>query len=107
MTTTFALLAILCSLCSLALSFDARNVAKRTASQRQNPASSESRLRSIEQQLVEQADTMTTLANRVKMQRVRTAANHVSDPTSVEPRTVKDELRIRAGLRAGQPAPHK
>jgi hypothetical protein len=54
-------------------------------------------------------ETLKVLANRVKMQRVRTAALHVGDPPTIgnDPASVKAELRRRAGLVAGQPAPHQ
>ena len=50
------------------------------------------------------AETLKLLANKVKMQRVRTALAH-TDPQS-DPLTGKDALRRRAGLTAGQPAKH-
>jgi hypothetical protein len=103
---SFALLAILC-IASLALSFfAARFAVRRTESPLAKQASFESRLRSIEAFQLEQAETLSQLANRVKMQRVRTAINHVSDP-EIEPASIKDQLRRKAGLVAGKPAPHQ
>jgi len=105
MNISFVLLAMLC-IASLVLSFfAARFAVRRTEFPQAKLASFESRLRSIEASQAEQAETLTTLANRVKMQRVRTAINHVNDHAS-EPATIKDQLRRRAGLVAGKPAPH-
>ena len=64
----------------------------------------ESRLQSVEQSLASTEDALLTLANRMKMQKVRAAANHIPDP---EPMNDKDALRRRAGIVAGQPAPHR
>lgn len=107
---SFALLAILC-VWSLVQSRSAVRIAARlTEYPRAELQSIESRLQSIVQCQTETEEALKVLANRVKMQRVRNAANHVSDsldPTSVDPSSVKDQLRRRAGLVAGQPAPHK
>jgi cell division protein FtsX len=67
-----------------------------------------SQIESLRNSLNEQADALQTIANRVKMQRVRTAALHVGDQstTSSDPAEIKAALRRRAGLIAGQPAPH-
>lgn len=106
MNIFFAFLVMLC-IASLALSFFAvRNVTRRMAFPQAKLASFESKLRSIEHSQNEQAETLTQLANRVKMQRVRTAINHVSDPEP-EPGSIKDQLRRKAGLVAGKPAPHQ
>jgi len=104
----FASLAILC-VCSLAAALYAVRIAVR---QTELPPAAlrsfASKLASIEEFQAEQAETLKQLANRVKMQRVRTAINHVSDPMNAdEGLTIKDQLRRRAGLVAGKPAPHK
>lgn len=59
------------------------------------PSSLASRVNSLETSLAEQADTLTTLANRVKMQRVRTAANHVqrAEESAPDPFKNPDEWR--------------
>lgn len=102
---SFALLAMLC-IASLAVSFfAARFAVRRTVFPQAKLASFESKLRSIEASQAEQAETLTNLANRVKMQRVRTAINHM-EPQQIETGTVKDQLRRRAGLTAGKPANH-
>jgi len=105
---SFALLAILC-VCSLGVALYAARIAgKRTESPLAALRSFASKIASIEEFQAEQAETLKQLANRVKMQRVRTAINHVSDPTSVdEGVSVKDRLRIKAGLTAGKPARHQ
>lgn len=106
MNISFALLATLC-IASLAVSFfAARFAVRQTGFPLAKLASFESRLRSIEASQAEQAETLTQLANRVKMQRVRTAINHIADPEP-EPGTIKDQLRRKAGLVAGKPAPHQ
>ena len=103
---SFAFLVTLC-IASLAVSFfAARFAVRRMEFPQAKLASFESKLRSIEHSLLEQAETLTQLANRVKMQRVRTAINHVSDPDP-EPGSIKDQLRRKAGLIAGKPAPHQ
>lgn len=102
----FALLAILC-FASMAASLIAVRIASRAmASQPADVALFASKLRSIEHCQAEQGETLTQLANRVKMQRVRTAINHIADPEP-EPGTIKDQLRRKAGLIAGKPAPHQ
>lgn len=105
MNISFVLLAILC-IASVGLSFfAARFAVRRTGSPLAKLASIESKLHSIELSQNEQAETLTQLANRVKMQRVRTAINHL-EPQQIEVGTVKDQLRRRAGLTAGKPANH-
>lgn len=103
---SFAFLVTLCIASLVASFFAVRNVGRRMAFPQAKLASFESRLRSIEASQVEQAETLTQLANRVKMQRVRTAINHIADPEP-EPGTIKDQLRRKAGLVAGKPAPHQ
>ena len=66
-----------------------------------------SKLRSIEQCQAENDDAMAQLANRVKMQRVRNAANHIRDQEPIDPTNIKAHLRRKAGLVAGQPANHR
>ena len=107
-TIFFASLAAICSGLSLRAAFVAQNVARTMASQPASHRSLASKVASIEQCQEETSEALKVLANRVKMQRVRTAANHVSDPISVDDGgTVKDQLRRKAGLVAGQPARHQ
>lgn len=47
--------------------------------------SNESRLKSLEACVAEQADALLAVANRVKMQKVRNAANHVADSGLPDP----------------------
>lgn len=104
----FASVAILCVCCLAAALYAVRIAAKRTESPHAALRSFASKIASIEEFQAEQAETLKQLANRVKMQRVRTAINHVSDPQSADDGlSIKDQLRRRAGLTAGQPAPHK
>jgi hypothetical protein len=107
-TIFFACVAILC-VCSLLAALLAVRIAVRTtASRPADLASFASKLRSIESSQADTADALMTLANKVKMQRVRTAANHINDRSEdEEPSTVKDRLRIKAGLTAGRPARHQ
>lgn len=105
-TISFALLAAVCFVLSLRALSDARNVAHTMASQLALLRSLASKTASIEQCQAETSEALTVLANRVKMQRVRTAANHVSDQTNAD-ESVKDALRRKAGLTAGQPARHQ
>lgn len=105
-TISFALLAILCVSCLLAGLIAARIAARTTALPRAELASLASKLRSIEHCQLESGEALTQLANRVKMQRVRNAINHTSDPPSAD-LSIKDELRKRAGLTAGKPARHQ
>jgi hypothetical protein len=105
MNISFVFLAMLC-IASLAVSFFAvRNAARLTEFPQAKLASFESKLRSIEASQLEQAETLSQLANRVKMQRVRTAINHVND-RETDAATIKDQLRRKAGLVAGKPAQH-
>jgi len=102
----FALLAVLC-MCSILLSLYAvRFATRRTASPLAKLHAAELRLQFLEQSQNETADALQVVANRVKMQRVRNAANHVSDPPTVDPANVKAQLRRQAGLVAGKPAQH-
>ena len=106
-TIFFALLAILCVLSLMLAAFAARNAARTTALPRAELASIASKLRSIELNHLEMVETVTKLAHKYKMQKVRNAVDHVSDPMSVdEALSVKDQLRKKAGLIAGQPAKH-
>jgi hypothetical protein len=60
------------------------------------PSSLASRVSSLETSRDEQAETLTTLANRVKMQRVRQAVNHVrsaEDSGNPDPYTNPDAWR--------------
>lgn len=105
-TIFFALLAILCCVSVILSLYAARNAAQAMASRPADIASFASKLRSIENSQADTADALMNLANRVKMQRVRTAANHIPDRDD-EPANLKDRLRAKAGLTAGQPARHQ
>ena len=105
-TIFFACLAAICCGLSIRGAFLALNAARDMASVQASVRSVASKLSSIEQCQTENSEALTVLANRVKMQRVRTAANHVSDPPIADDNS-KDALRRRAGLTAGQPARHQ
>ncbi len=105
-TIFFALLATVCCGLSIRAAFVALAAARTMASQPASHRSLASKIASIEQCQEETSEALKVLANRVKMQRVRTAANHVSDPISAD-ESIKDSLRRRAGLIAGQPARHQ
>ena len=108
-----ASLAILCVWSVLRAHSAARIAAQATEFPRAELRSFELRLQSMSECLTQTDEALKVLANRVKMQRVRNAANHISDPSmsldlpTVDAGTIKDQLRRRAGLIAGQPAPHK
>jgi len=107
-TFFFALLAILCCLSALASLYAALTVRRMTGFPRAALASLDSKLRSIESSHLETMETVAKLAQKYKMQKVRNAVDHVSDPPTVdEALTVKDQLRRKAGLTAGQPARHQ
>lgn len=105
-TISFALLAAVCCGLSIRAAFVALNAAQEMASLPASLRSIASKVSSIEQCQTENSEALTVLANRVKMQRVRTAANHVSDPPIADENS-KDALRRKAGLIAGQPARHQ
>lgn len=83
-----------------------RDVAAALESSQREPRSLALRVESLTASLQDQGETLKQLANKVKMQRVRTAINHVGDETSTGA-DLKTQLRMKAGLIAGQPAPHK
>lgn len=69
--------------------------------------SCEKQVKTLQDALADTNDALMGLANRVKMQRVRTATNHVGEKSDAVPgETIKDMLRRKAGLVAGQPAKH-
>lgn len=105
-TISFASLAAICCGFAIRAAFVAQNAAQAMASQPASLRSLASRLSSIEQCQAETTEALTVLANRVKMQRVRNAANHIADAPMPEEST-KDALRRKAGLIAGQPARHQ
>lgn len=84
----------------------ARRVAQLAESLPSAQCSCTSRLESLSTSLVETQDALAVLANRVKMQRVRNAANHALPDEPQNVGGLKDQLRRRAGLVAGQPAKH-
>lgn len=69
------------------------------------------KLHTLTDSLTELEETVRQLANRVKMQRVRNAINHIDhakgDEEAPSDLTLKDQLRRKAGLTAGKPAPHR
>jgi hypothetical protein len=106
-TFSYAFLAVLCSLALILAGCAVVIAVKRTASPVLKLRSIESRQASQDARMDELAETLKDLANRVKMMRVRTSINHVSDPPIAEEGSVKDRLRKIAGLRAGHPANHQ
>lgn len=91
---SFVLIAILCGLCLTGCIFVARNAARDAESLRKRVRSCESRTESLSNSLDELTGTVTEIANRAKMQRVRAAANHATG-SSGEPDPYKnpDEWR--------------
>lgn len=91
----------------------ARTAAELLALQERYRHSPASRIDSVEQRIEELSTAIGDVANRVKMQRVRTAANHVPDekPSSKldrlkqDPEKWRNEInkRIGTGWRPGQP----
>lgn len=93
------------SILSAAFAYGACKIAlSRVQSPRKDIEGFAHRLGIVEAMQLETDETLKVLANRVKMMRVRTAANHAVDSTSGDD---KDSLRRRAGLVAGQPARHQ
>lgn len=76
-----------------------RSAIRERASLRQQVDSCESALRSLKTSLDDQSSAMETLANRVKMQRVRTAALHVKDDKEPDPYQNPDEWRKQMNKR--------
>lgn len=101
--------AIVCYVLAVRTFRAARAAVETSESLRSSKCSCASRVESLAACQAEMEETLKVLANRVKMQRVRTAALHVGDPPTIgnDPASVKAELRRRAGLVAGQPAPHQ
>lgn len=96
-TAIFCALSAAIALLSLAVSvFAARRAARVAALPQERLRSVESRLGSIEGSIPEMQQTMEVLANRVKMQRVRTAANHVQAGSNGEPDVRSDPEAWRA-----------
>lgn len=84
------------------------NAVRSMHSTRPAPCSCGSALQSLRESQQETSDALQTLANRVKMMRVRNAANHVGESNTIDPSlSIKDQLRVRAKLVAGQPARHE
>lgn len=107
-TTIFFALLAACCLGSLCAALYAVRIARRTMAFRPvELASFASKLRSIESLVNETSDALAALANRFKMQKVRNAVTHVNDREPEIELPLKEQLRRRAGLVAGQPAPHK
>lgn len=103
----FALLAVLCITSMLLSLYAVRSATQQTELPRAKLHAVELRLQSLEQSLTETSESLQVVANRVKMQRVRNAANHVSDPPTVDSLNLKAQLRRQAGLVAGKPAQHQ
>jgi len=106
-TILFAFAAILCVGSAILAVFAARIARHSTASLLSVQRSNASRLASVENSQLEFDETLKQLANRVKMQRVRTAINHVPDRDDFGDLSAKDQLRMKAGLIAGKPAKHQ
>lgn len=79
--TFFASTAVICGLSALSTLWLVARAAHERASLDRRVRSVESQLRSLTDSTSEQAEVLAALANRVKMMRVRTAVNHVQDPT--------------------------
>lgn len=88
--------AIACLISLVAALSGVRTAARLRALQDQLLRLPVSKLESLAASQQELADTMEQLANRVKMQRVRTAANHVKDDGAPDPH--KDPERWRAWM---------
>lgn len=80
----------------------ARNAIRERESLRRQVDSCESLLRSLRISLDEQASTLETLANRVKMQRVRTAATHATSDSEPDPYQNPDAWRKRMNAQLSQ-----
>lgn len=102
-------LSVAVSICSVILAIHAVRTARaRMESPGRAISSLKSQTDSTETRVTELEAALEVLANRVKMQRVRTAVNHVREPEPpLNGANVKDELRKRAGLVAGKPARHQ
>lgn len=74
----YALTVILCSLCLIGCIFVAQNATRESESVRRRLRSLELRTESAERSLEEWTQTTTDIVNRVKMMKVRGAANHSS-----------------------------
>lgn len=98
------LTATACSALAVRLVQRVRIAEARAQSSQAAKCSCESQIESLKSCQQETQDALETLANRVKMQRVRNAANHALG--GGETITDKEALRRRAGLVAGKPAPH-
>lgn len=90
----YALTAILCALCLTGCVFVVQRAAADAELQRKKIRSCESRIELLNTSLEELTQTVTEIANRAKMQRVRAAANHATG-SSGEPDPYKnpDEWR--------------
>lgn len=104
--TSFALLAVLCVSSLIGSLCAALFAVRRTALPLAKLRSIGLRMESLEQMLLETSEALKLVTNKVKMQRVRTAANHVPDEIPASSDSLKDRLRKKAGLTAGQPARH-
>jgi hypothetical protein len=89
-----------CTLSLAALWFAVRNVTVVRELQARLTRFPLSRLDSLETSLADQAEAMTVLANRVKMHRVRTAANHIPDDKPTLPDPYRDPDAWRKAMNA-------
>lgn len=90
---SFVLAVTACFLSVLAAFSSVRTAAALRALRDRWPQLSESRLHSIETSLAEQADALQAVANRVKMQKVRNAANHAQGSGEPDPYSDPDGWR--------------
>lgn len=102
-----ALFALIVSAIGMAFALIALIAARRCALQAPPPCSCESRLESVQRTLAETQDSVLELANRVKMIKVRRAADHSRVDSELDGGNLKDSLRRKAGLSAGRPANHQ
>lgn len=108
---TLCSISALCAIASALSAARSRKVAQSAQALAESvvrePTSLKSAVQSLADSLAETQDALTVTTNRVKMMRVRSAANHTRDEPPIDKAATKEELRRRAGLVAGQPAPHK
>lgn len=89
----FAFSATISVLCLIATTYAARSAVRALESLRAHPRYSESRIKSLETSVADLQSALTDVANRVKMMRVRNAANHVPDNGAADPYQQPDRWR--------------
>lgn len=95
--TSFALIAVSFVLSLLALALAARAAKAVSELSARSESWKASRVESLDARLTETEETLSQLANRVKMMRVRNSVNHTSDP---KPNGLPDPHRDPDGWRA-------